>query len=234
MPISEIEDFPSTLVEATAIETGKARTIQGIYNKMKRELKAAECTGDTEQLRQLADSLDAKKASHITILLRARQAVELYKVGAMVELAKNAMQEGMSVVLLVNFNATLEALCEQLDCNAVIRGGQSESDRAASISSFQRNETHCIVANIQAGGVGVSLHDPSGQRPRLSLISPSFSAAELRQALGRVHRAGGATSIQKIIFAAGTCEEHTAKICAQKLAHIDLLNDGDLSPFPIK
>ncbi len=201
---------------------------------MKRELKAAECTGDTEQLRQLADSLDAKKASHITILLRARQAVELYKVGAMVELAKNAMQEGMSVVLLVNFNATLEALCEQLDCHAVIRGGQSESDRAASISSFQRNETHCIVANIQAGGVGVSLHDPSGQRPRLSLISPSFSAAELRQALGRVHRAGGATSIQKIIFAAGTCEEHTAKICAQKLAHIDLLNDGDLSPFPIK
>ena len=99
---------------------------------------------------------------------------------------------------------------------------------------FQRNEIHVVIANIQAGGVGVSLHDPEGQRSRLSIISPTFSAADLRQALGRVHRSGGAASIQKICFAAGTCEEHTAKICAAKLAQIDLLNDGDMQPFPIQ
>ena len=152
----------------------------------------------------------------------------------MVEMTRAALEEGQSVVLLVNFSATIEALMEQLDCPHVIRGGQSPAERQQVIDRFQRNEIHVVIANIQAGGVGVSLHDPEGQRSRLSIISPTFSAADLRQALGRVHRAGGAASIQKICFAAGTCEEHTAKICAAKLAQIDLLNDGDMQPFPIQ
>jgi hypothetical protein len=76
--------------------------------------------------------------------------------------------------------------------------------------------------------VGVSLHDPTGGKPRLALISPTFSAQDLRQALGRVHRAGGAHSIQRIIFAAGTCEAAACAVVARKLAHIEMLNDGDL------
>ena len=174
--------------------------------------------------------MDAKAASQMTILLRARQAVELYKVPALVEMTRDAVEEGMSVVLLVNFDETIERLSLALNArDSVIRGGQSPADRQRVIELFQRNEVPVVVANIRAGGVGVSLHDPTGNRPRLSLISPSFSAQDLRQALGRVHRAGGAASIQKICFAAGTCEQHTAQLCAAKLAHIDLLNDGDLA-----
>lgn len=230
MRIADIADFPATSIEAAVIETGHAKAIQRIYDKMRHELSAALRHHNTAALDDLAKRLDAKAASQMTILLRARQAVELYKVPALVEMTRDAVEEGMSVVLLVNFDETIERLSLALNArDSVIRGGQSPADRQRVIERFQRNEVPVVVANIQAGGVGVSLHDPTGNRPRLSLISPSFSAQDLRQALGRVHRAGSAASIQKICFAAGTCEQHTAQLCAAKLAHIDLLNDGDLA-----
>ena len=64
----------------------------------------------------------------------------------------------------------------------------------------------------QAGGTGLSLHDEHGNHPRMSLISPSFSAIDLRQALGRIHRATGVTpAIQKIVFANDTVEMGVCK-----------------------
>ncbi len=231
--IADIPEFPDTVVEASVIETGKAKAIQKEYDRMKRELHRAEREDDRETLAELADAMQARKANAMTLVTRARQAIELYKVPAMVEMASNALEEGVSVVILVNFTETIAALSHALDCHDLIVGGQSAAERQAVIDRFQRNESTVVLANIQAGGVGVSLHDPTGQRPRLSIISPTFSAADLRQALGRVHRAGGAASIQKICFAAGTVEEHTAEVCAAKLANIDLLNHGDMIPFPI-
>ena len=54
---------------------------------------------------------------------------------------------------------------------------------------------------IQAGGVGVSLHDLHGGHPRMSIISPTWSGQDLKQVLGRIHRAGSKTpAIQKIVF----------------------------------
>lgn len=231
--IADIPEFPDTQVEAAIIETGKAKAIQREYDTMRRELHRAEKSDDRAALRQLADAMNAKRANAMTLVTRSRQAIELYKVPAMCEMTRAAIEEGMSVVILVNFSETITALSKELECLDIIVGGQTAAERQAVIDRFQRNETNVVLANIQAGGVGVSLHDPTGQRPRLSIISPTFSAADLRQALGRVHRAGGAASVQKICFAAGTVEEHTAEVCADKLANIDLLNDGDLTPFPI-
>jgi hypothetical protein len=87
-----------------------------------------------------------------------------------------------------------------------------------------------IVCNIASGGVGVSLHDTRGRYARLALISPNYSAIQLRQTLGRVWRQGGKTkSIQKIIFAAGTIEERACDAVRSKLQNLALLNDGDLT-----
>lgn len=231
--IDEIPDFPETIISAEVIETGKAKAIQKEYDFMRRELRRAEQADDRETLIRLADDMQARRANALTLMTRSRQAIELYKVSAMVEMTRAAIEEGMSVVVLVNFTETIAELSSKLNCPNIICGGQNAIDRQNIIDRFQRNEIQVVIANIQAGGVGVSLHDPTGKRPRLSIISPTFSAADLKQALGRVHRAGGAASVQKICFAAGTVEEHTAEICARKLANIDLLNDGDMQPFPI-
>ena len=87
----------------------------------------------------------------------------------------------------------------------------------------------------QAGGVGISLHDIHGGHPRMSIISPSWAGYEMRQTLGRIHRAGSKTpAIQKIVYVAKTYEEQLCNIIKVKLRNIDALNDGDLDDFELK
>jgi len=228
MRIADIPEFPETQIIAEPVGTGQERKIQAIYDRMKKELNRALAVEDYMELDDLAHRMDATKANHMTILLRARQKIEKLKAKAIAAMAKDGADEGMAVAVFVNFDSTIDEVAKAVGTNCVIRGGQKDADRERAIRRFQANEEPFIVCNIRAGGVGVSLHDPTGRKPRLALISPTYSAQDLRQALGRVHRAGGAHSIQRIIFAAGTCEEDACDAVAGKLAHIDLLNDGDL------
>ena len=228
MRIADIPEFPETQTIAEPVATGQERKIQRIYDQMARDLNKALAIEDREELSDLAARMDATKANHLTIQLRARQRIEALKARTMAEMARDGAEEGMSVAVFVNFDDSIDEVARTLKTSCVIRGGQRESDRQRAINRFQANQEKFIVCNIRAGGVGVSLHDPTGRKPRLALISPTYSAQDLRQALGRVHRTGGAHSIQRIIFAAGTCEERACEAVAAKLAHIDLLNDGDL------
>jgi hypothetical protein len=86
-----------------------------------------------------------------------------------------------------------------------------------------------MLVNLAAGNAGIGLHDLNGKYPRGSILSPSYSAINLVQALGRIHRAEGKTPcIQKIMFAADTIEERCCQRVQSKLDNLDLLNDGDL------
>ena len=169
--------------------------------------------------------------SPMAAMMHCRQVSEAAKVPAVVEQALDAVENGSSAVIFVNFISTVTALQTLLEHEnpAIVRGGQKAEDREADIARFQANETRVIILNIDAGGTGVSLHDLHGGFPRMSFIFPSYSAVTLRQALGRVHRAGGLTkSIQKILFAAGTIEEQIAVSVDRKLKCLDALNDGDM------
>ena len=227
--IADIAEFPETQIISEPIATGEERKIQRIYDEMTRELNKALAIEDHDGLFDLAVRMDATKANHLTILLRARQQIEALKANTIAAMAKDGADEGMSVAVFVNFDDSIDEVAKLLKTTCVIRGGQRDADREMAIRRFQANQEKFIVCNIRAGGVGVSLHDPTGQKPRLALISPTYSAQDLRQALGRVHRAGGAYSIQRLIFAAGTVEERACEAVATKLSHIDLLNDGDLT-----
>lgn len=230
LSLSDIPEFPETRIEALPIETGRGREIQAIYDRMKRELLVATHTGNRERLAALAEAMQAKTANMMTIILRARAAIERCKADALAELAENAAEQGESVAIFVNFRETVDLLAARLPGAATVQGGQSPQERQQVIDSFQANRCPVVICNIAAGGVGVSLHDPSGNKPRLALISPTFSAIDLTQTLGRVHRAGGARSRQLIVFADGTCENITCERVAEKCSHIGLLNDGDLTP----
>jgi len=89
-----------------------------------------------------------------------------------------------------------------------------------------------MLCTIQAGGTGVSLHDINGNHPRVSLISPTFSAIDFKQTLGRIHRAGAKSpAVQKIVFAEGTVEMRVCKLVKRKLDNLDLINDDELNPI---
>ena len=166
-------------------------------------------------------------------LLRLRQQAEFFKSSVLAKMADGEEQDGNSIFICLNFTdarlrvqAELERLGVQF---ASIYGGQNERERQAGIAAFQNNEVHVMVGMSSACGVALSLHDERHERPRVSLINPSYSASELLQALGRIRRVGGTRAVQKIVLAAGSVEENVARAVNGKVDNIGALTDADLS-----
>jgi superfamily II DNA or RNA helicase len=212
--------FPDTMIMADIYDMGdETSEINKIYAEMQ------------EELHKLSMKEAKDPASHLVIQLRARQRVELVKIPLLAEMTKDAVDEGKSVAIFLNFTDSVKALAEKLKTECLVVGGQKEEDRQGFIDAFQKDEERVIICNIQAGGVGISLHDLNGKHPRVALICPTYRAVDLKQALGRVHRAGGKSkSLQKIVFAAGTIEEDACLAVQQKINNIDQINDGDIAP----
>ena len=163
---------------------------------------------------------------HILVeILRARQLAEAAKVPDIIEMINDAVTEGYSVAVFMNFSDTISALAKAFPDASIIVGGQSETVRETNVQRFQNNETKVILANLSAGGVGVSLHDIHGGHPRMSLISPTFNTAEYIQTLGRVHRAGAQSpALQRVLVAAKTIEEKVLTKLEEKRKALDTLH----------
>lgn len=226
--VSELGDaFPETQITVQTVElNGKTAAINEAY-------RLAQEAIDRVHAKQVTDG-----DSHLTLMLRARQISEAAKLPLLSELTTDAVEQGLSVAIFLNFQDSIDTLSNAINDTlgahpVLIHGGQTAEERQAAIEAFQSDKARVIIANIQAGGVGISLHDLNGNHPRLALISPTWSAVDLRQTLGRVHRAGGKSkSLQRLVYAAGTVEERVAAVVEDKLANLDLLNDGDLSQKP--
>jgi superfamily II DNA or RNA helicase len=215
----EIPGFPECEVIPNAynIDDEDAKQINSVYEAMELELKKFEQRkkGDGE--------------SQLTIQLRARQKIELIKVPLMVSMIEDALEEGFSIAVFINFTDTLNALSERLKTNCVFDGKTKDKIRDQNVDNFQNDSERVILINIQSGGAGLNLHDLHGNFPRMSIISPSYSPVHMRQALGRIWRDGSLTkAIQKIVFAANTVEEVVCRNVQIKLSNLDMLNDGDL------
>lgn len=169
------------------------------------------------------------RASGLAELIYARQRIELLKIPIFLDLIREGIENDFSVVVFVNYVETLERLMSELNVKCVIRGEQSQEERQENIQNFQDNKEHIILAMIQAGSVGISLHDLHG-RKRMAIISPTWNCTDLKQSLGRIHRAGAKSkAVQKIVYCAKTYEEQVCEIMNRKLTTLATLNDGDLA-----
>jgi len=215
--------FPDSLISADGYDIESRSAIELAYSDLKADLLALD---DKRE----GDDMD----SPLVLQLRARQEVELLKVPLFESLARDALEEGNAVAIFVNFRDTLEGLHRRLAGEheiSLIHGGQDDYDRVLEIRKFQQGGTRICLCMTQAGGTGISLHDETGEFPRVSLISPSFSAVDLRQVLGRIHRAGSKShAVQKIVFANDTVEMRVCKAVRQKLNNLDLINDDEMNP----
>ena len=218
----DLPDFPQTLITADSYAVDNPKLIDEVYEELAElEEKKAE---------------DEDPDNPLTAQLRARQTVELLKAPIFVDLASDAIEEGNAVAIFVSFRGTLDAVVKGLKkrghYGVTIHGDDTTESRKESCEAFGKGQWVFCVATISAGGVGISLHDTDGERPRVALISPTFSAVDLKQALGRVHRAGAKSkSIQRIVFAAGTVEQRVCQTVRRKLNNLDLINDDELNPI---
>lgn len=219
--VEELGDkFPENLIISDAYQMDNSSKIQSVYNNMYHELKKL-------KNRKKEDKADGR-GQHLVEKLRARQEIELLKVPTFTEMAQDLVEEGMSVAVFLNFEESVQALSKRLKTKCLITGNNPK-DREKNRIAFQKGKERIIILNNQAGGESIDLHDEFGNYPRVSLISPTYSAQNLKQILGRLPRAGAKSKvIQKIIFAAGTVEEEVADKVAVKIKNIATINDGDL------
>lgn len=164
-------------------------------------------------------------ANVLTDILRARQLAEAAKVIDIIGMVNDAVDEGFSVAVFVNFVDTVKALAASFPDASCVVGGQSAMVREANVQRFQSNETRVILCNMAAGGVGVSLHDIHGGHPRMSLISPTYDVKSYIQTLGRIHRATGKTpALQRVLVASQTIEEKIIDSMEKKRHSLETLH----------
>ena len=184
-----------------------------------------------EVINDALDELKKKETKAVALgkIIMARQKIEMYKVPIFLDLTEDAIENGYSVVIFVNYLETMNMLSYNLKTDCLIHGGQNMDERQSCIEDFQSNKCRILISIIQAGGVGISLHDIHGNHPRMSLISPTWTGHEIKQALGRIYRAGSKTpALQRIIYCAKTYEDELCKIIDKKIGVIDAINDGDI------
>jgi superfamily II DNA or RNA helicase len=209
--------FPETLIKAKAFDMDNAKKIANEYEDLCNRI---------EELR-MQENFSANVLAEQT---RARQRIEMLKAPAVAAMARDLIEEGNSVFIAVNYTESREWLMEELKTDCAIYGGQNEIERRGKIDSFQADRSRIIIGIIQASREGLNLHDLNGNHSRVALIMPSPSVFDLKQVLGRVHRAGGKSkSIQYLIYAAGVpIEESICEKLDEKLKRMDTLNDGEI------
>lgn len=173
-----------------------------------------------------------EKANGLGLIIRALQSIELLKLPSFILLTEYYLSKNCSVALFFNYSSTLLQFTDYFNTQCVIQGSQSIIERQKHINSFNTDKSRLIVCNIKAGGVGLSLHDTIGNYPRVSLISPTWSAQDLLQVLGRIYRANCKTDCeQRILFCCDTFEEIVSNAIQSKIENIGLLNDGDIRSY---
>ena len=212
----EIPDFPDETREVVLVDLAKE-----------------DHEGLVQAYAEMPELMRKPSRDSMVKLLRLRQQAEFCKASVLAGMAAGEVEDGNSVFVCLNFTDARLRVQSELERAGVpfasIYGGQSERERQAGIAAFQANETHVMVGMSSACGVALSLHDERHERPRVSLISPSYSASEHLPALGRIRRVGGTHATQRIVLAAGSVEERVASAVNGKIDNIGALTDADLS-----
>lgn len=216
--------FPETQILVEAYETGYTDEINKAFKEAGKTIENLKAQGMGEGQAKMLQQSAWMKAFHES---------ERLKIPAIIEKAEEELEEGRSVVVFVNFTDVREELMRRLKTGCAIFGGQPAHHRERCIAEFQADEARVLIANIDAGGVGVSLHDLHGNHPRTAIILPTCKVTSIVQALGRVHRAGGKSRSRQIIFYSVGFEEEICKGLRRKIQNLGALNEGDVSPETI-
>ena len=147
------------------------KSLKGLFpeNQILAECYDMDCAIEIEQqynlIEQEINNIKKKENSSCSLaaITYARMRIEQLRIPTFLEMAKKFLKEKNSVVIFVNFTATLKTLASQLKTNCVIYGDQHISERNKNIDDFSNDISHIIIVNIKSGGAGISLHDTRGR-----------------------------------------------------------------------
>lgn len=214
------EECPETVIETLPLDIPEAAAIEQEWRNTEEML-------DRLASQMSGGALDQKRRNaHLKMWHRCEMALVPY----LATRIKKDIADGNSVAVFMNFNDSRIALSRLLNTTAGFYGGQPLARRQYWEREFQANRQHVLISNIGAGGASVSLHDTTGDRPRIAYILPTDHVIKLEQATGRVDRVGGQTvSRQYIPFVAGSITARMIERTRRKMKNIATINDGHTS-----
>lgn len=112
----------------------------------------------------------------------------LNKTPAVVEFARDKLEDGIPIVLFAHHKEVIERIKGELSVFSpvVITGDTSNADRQKAINAFQEGETNLFIGNLIAAGTGITLHRSS----TVILGELDFVPSTIAQAIDRVDRIG--------------------------------------------
>ena len=195
-----------------------------------------------EELAKIDKDAPGGLAQVFVAILKFRMAAEECKAEDIAEAMWDSVQQGKSAIGAFNFKKGIGMAVKYLvDKKGVARedisiiwggiqdledeseylelGPQSKKARQREIDRFQKDKSHYCFYTFKSGGVGLSLHQHEPEmRQRNVFITPTYSAIELVQGLGRAPRiTSWSNTPQVMIFYKDTIEEQVAAKVEQKM-----------------
>lgn len=191
----EVLDLPEKIVQEVAVDLSPEhrRSYEGAWEAY------LEWVGGNPDASRNMDNI--KSAQQLIELGKLKQVCSAAKVARIAADVENAVEQGGKVIVFSQYTRTIEELVERfreakLGPVAVV-GGQTQEQRQEAVDLFQKDrETRVLVANIKAGGVGITLTAASV----VAFADFDWSPKVNEQAEDRAHRIGQAGTVNVLYY----------------------------------
>jgi SWI/SNF-related matrix-associated actin-dependent regulator 1 of chromatin subfamily A len=166
-----------------------------------------------------------KKAEHLVIIEKAKQAVVELKMGMALEWIQDFLDNGQKLVVFAEHQTVINQIYTHFGSRAVrVYGGTSQKERQAAVDAFQNNPSIDLFIGSKSAKEGLTLTAASST----CFLELWWVSGDHDQAEDRVHRIGQeADSVTAYyLLAAGTIEEDIAEMLDRKRKVVTAVLDG--------
>jgi len=210
-----------------------------IIDVMRVELTSKQRIQYASAFEEYIDYLRENPPEHtsVTNVLAARQLVEIQKLKQVCSQAKterivndtlNAVSQGQKVIIFSQYKKTVSIIQEEIKKKKIktveLTGSTKSEDRQKAVDSFQNDRNvKVFIANIKAGGVGITL-----TKANIVIFADMDWTPEIHsQAEDRAHRIGQAGTVNVYYYVAeDTIEMDIIELLANKKKVVSEVIDG--------
>ena len=184
----------------------------------------------TEKLKILAELTKLRQICCDPNLLYDNYKGDSAKLETCLELVRQAVDSGHSILLFSQFTSMLDIIEQRLDKEKIghlkLTGQTSKEDRVKLVSRFQNHEAPVFLISLKAGGVGLNLTAAD----IVIHYDPWWNLAAQNQATDRAHRIGQTKDVSVFkLIAKNTIEERIVKMQESKRDLAESVIGGEAS-----
>ena len=128
-----------------------------------------------------------KGDTYMALAMTGRRHLSKCKADSAIEFAESLLEDGQPVVLVAEFNETLDKMMEYFgDAACCIRGGMTDTAKQKAIDEFQSGEKQVCCINLIAAGVGITLT----KAHNMVICDFDWTPANMTQVEDRICRTG--------------------------------------------